>query len=292
MRIKWLALLLALLGAGLMAYPSVATWLSDREQRLVAQELGKEVALLDQAVLDAELARAREYNAHHADVPGDHERYEQQLRRFDAMAELSIPAIGLHLPVYHGTSDETLMRGVGHLYGTDLPIGDDSGEGRRSVLTAHTGIPTATLFDSIPELKEGDAIYVRTLGTTLKYEVSGQEVVLPDALDAVHRQPGEDLITLLTCTPYGINTHRLLVTATRVPLEEDPAEAFATAAPGHPYWAYLPLLIAIAVAVATWQKPHYQPQHENTRRNHANTHPARSRPHVALAASRGAHHHR
>ncbi|MFU0529948.1 class C sortase [Gardnerella vaginalis] len=126
---------------------------------------------------------------------------------------IKIPKIGVKLPIYHGTKEDTLARGAGHLYGTDLPVG---GKGRHTVITAHTGLPNATMFDSLTDLKKGDYFYLDVQGETLRYKVFRINVVDPHDISLLQREKGRDLATLLTCTPYGVNSHRLLVTGYRV----------------------------------------------------------------------------
>ena len=126
---------------------------------------------------------------------------------------VKIPKIGVKLPIYHGTKEDTLARGAGHLYGTDLPVG---GKGRHTVITAHTGLPNATMFDSLTDLKKGDYFYLDVQGETLRYKVFRINVVDPHDISLLQREKGRDLATLLTCTPYGVNSHRLLVTGYRV----------------------------------------------------------------------------
>ena len=133
---------------------------------------------------------------------------------------VKIPKIGVKLPIYHGTKEDTLARGAGHLYGTDLPVG---GKGRHTVITAHTGLPNATMFDSLTDLKKGDYFYLDVQGETLRYKVFRINVVDPHDISLLQREKGRDLATLLTCTPYGVNSHRLLVTGYRV--LPDPAHA-------------------------------------------------------------------
>lgn len=126
---------------------------------------------------------------------------------------VKIPKIGVKLPIYHGTKEDTLARGAGHLYGTDLPVG---GKNRHTVITAHTGLANATMFDSLTELKKGDYFYLDVQGETLRYKVFRINVVDPHDISLLQREKGRDLATLLTCTPYGVNSHRLLVTGYRV----------------------------------------------------------------------------
>lgn len=140
--------------------------------------------------------------------------YAQQLSHesADMIARLSIPKLALELPIYHGTSDNTLMIGVGHLEGTALPVGTAGG---RCVFAGHSGMPNARMFDDIERLVEGDRFVVWVLGEAFAYEVVDIEVVNPDDTDSILPDAGRDLCTLLTCTPYGVNTHRLLVTGER-----------------------------------------------------------------------------
>lgn len=156
----------------------------------------------------------------------------------DVMARVRIPRIHVDLPVYHGTAEETLAKGIGHLYGSSLPIG---GPGTHAVLTGHNGFVQATLFDDIDELVVGDRIIITVLGEDLTYEVDRSETVLPDDTEALRQVPGKDYITLVTCTPTGVNTHRLLVRAERIdtPTAQGTSTAVAdtTAPAGFPWWA-------------------------------------------------------
>ncbi|WEV41549.1 class C sortase [Bifidobacterium sp. ESL0682] len=135
-----------------------------------------------------------------------------------AMGMIRIPKISLKLPIYHGTSDKVLDNGVGHLYGTSLPVG---GKSTNAVLTGHTGRPYELLFTRLDELKKGDVIYINTLDHTIGYKIVARHVVLPDDTRFYSVVPGKDLVTLMTCTPYGVNTHRLILTAERRPIPKD-----------------------------------------------------------------------
>lgn len=170
----------------------------------------------------------------------------------EAMSRVRIPSIHTDLPIFHGTSEEVLSRGIGHLYGSSLPVG---GPGTHSVLTGHNGFVQATLFDDIDELVEGDLIIVTTLGEDLYYEVDSIETVLPDDTEALRQVPGRDYLTLVTCTPTGVNTHRLLVRAERIDAPTDDATVTTiedtTDPAGFPWWALLvigvPALTAVVV---------------------------------------------
>jgi len=176
---------------------------------------------------DAELAfaAANEYNQKLAKLPygtkdpADYaadDRYLAQLQLPNsngAMAELVIPKINVDLPIYHGTGAYELEHGVGHLYGSSLPVG---GESTHTALTAHAGIPGSELFTRLGELKVGDEFSIYATGQAILYRVTDVRTVLPDEIDSLAVVPGQDLATLITCTPIGINSHRLLVTGTRI----------------------------------------------------------------------------
>lgn len=138
------------------------------------------------------------------------------------MGSVEIPKINVNLPIYHGTSDEVLSVGVGHVYGSSLPVG---GINTRSVLTGHRGLPNAKLFTRLDEIVEGDLFFVRVLNDTLAYKVSDIMVIEPEDVDSVDIVEGKDLVSLITCTPYGLNTHRLVVTGERVPYEPEVHES-------------------------------------------------------------------
>lgn len=205
--------------------------------------------------IDSLLKDARQYNAnlaqdgHHAMPPQDDspgfKQYMQMLRPPELEGTLSrirIPSIGVDLPVYHGTSDAVLYRGAGHMFGSDLPVG---GIGNTSVITAHTGMVNATMFDNLPTLKFGEDIYIQTLDQTLRYQMRSKKVVAPDEVEAITYEPGVDKLVLLTCTPYGINTDRLLVEAVRVPL--DHSETQTSWWPEISWWMWVDVLVVFAV---------------------------------------------
>ena len=182
----------------------------------------------------------------------DAPQYQAYLHEMDidpVMAWIVIPSIHVSLPVYHGTETRTLADGVGHLFGTSLPIG---GPSTHAVLTGHTGLSTATMFDNLTQDKKGDAFYVSSLGQTLKYEVVEIAVVKPEETDSLRKVPGRDLMTLITCTPYGVNSHRLLVTGERVPMDDPTAAAAeeAEALPA-PMQTWMKVIIVAVVIILT-----------------------------------------
>lgn len=231
------ALILFLLGAAVFCYPMVSSWLADQNQAQVVQTYEQTVAAEDQASLDEQWALAEEYNenlagdpVHDPFVPGSGyalpDNYLEVLNTDGIMGRLTIPKIDVDLPIYHGSSEEVLQKGVGHIESTSLPIG---GEYRHAVLTGHRGLPNAELFTRLDELVVGDTFYIHVLDRTLAYQVDQITTVEPDELENLRAVPGEDYVTLVTCTPYGINTHRLLVRGTRVPYTPgDEEQAAAT----------------------------------------------------------------
>ncbi|MDC7113649.1 class C sortase [Corynebacterium pseudodiphtheriticum] len=247
--------LIILVGISVLLYPVVSTQWNNYIQRKVIEEYSSEITEVPQEQLNAAVEAAREYNANSGGGPildpwlarvsednQDYQRYLEQLSGLQAMSQVSIPSIDSSLPVYHGTTEEVLQKGLGHLYGTSLPVG---GEGTHSVITGHTGLTTSTMWDNLVDVKEGDAIYVNTFGEKMKYQVTSTEVVLPHETESLAQQPDKDLITLITCTPYGVNSHRLLVHAERVPLDPEDETAFDKKNGILQWWMWALLIIAM-----------------------------------------------
>ena len=255
-----LPVLIILVGLTVLLYPVISTQWNNRVQEQVAQQYEEKLQVLPPAQVNRAYEAAVEYNRTHTDGPIldpwlarisednlEYKDYENQLAGAPAMSQIAIPAIDVRLPVYHGTSEATLQKGLGHLYGSALPTG---GEGFHSVITGHTGLTTATLFDDLVDVKEGDAIYVSTFGERLKYQVYDTEVVLPDQTDSLRAEPGRDLLTLVTCTPYGINTHRLLVHAERVPMDPDESGVLDESTSTIQWWMWILGAVALLVLAA------------------------------------------
>ncbi len=244
----WFTAGLLVVGALVMLYPSGASWFADVLQ---AKESGNYVSAVESLTSDSRssaLAQAEEYNASLASG----ERVVDPFASPDAktvktddpywslldpakdgiMARVRIPSITVNLPIYHGTGVDVLRNGVGHLQGTALPVG---GHGTHSVLTGHRGLPESTMFTDLDQVKPGDMIYVDVLGRTLAYRVTTNEVKLPTQTDSLRPVLGKDLITLITCTPIGVNSHRILVTAERV-TPAPPAAYVVETAVGFPWW--------------------------------------------------------
>ncbi|OXM99935.1 class C sortase [Bifidobacterium vansinderenii] len=159
------------------------------------------------------------------------------------MGSLTIPSIDATMPIYHGTSNEALSSGAGHLYGTSLPVG---GTDSHAVLTAHRGLVTADLFTRLDEVRKGDTFSIHVLGNTLNYRVDRISVVDPDDVSQLKITPGEDRVTLVTCTPYGVNTHRLLVSAIRTS-DSTPASTGVSPARIRHSWQYAAGVTAVIV---------------------------------------------
>ena len=221
---KWrlLAVACALLALGLLLYPLMGELVSEKYHSDVEAVYTAAIADTDNAELAEQRRAAEAYNAllrGEAAVstggasapPVD---YAEQLAVGGTMCTIDIPKIGVYLPVRHGTGAETLERTVGHVVGTSLPVG---GAGTHAVLSAHSGMASAKLFSDIDQLAEGDVFYIHVLGEVLAYEVDQIATVLPSDTSLLQIEDGQDLVTLVTCTPFGVNTHRLLVRGHRVP---------------------------------------------------------------------------
>ena len=219
-----LIILMILTGLSLLLYPTVSDYLKNLSYRRAITDYIANVEPLDDGRSEAMLADARAFNEALAEKGGfvpllsvaEQKTYDSLLDidGTGVMGYVSIPKVNISLPVYHGTSDAVLQHGVGHLEGSSLPVG---GTGTHAALSAHTGLPSAKLFTNIDQLVLGDSFTVQVLKETLTYEVDQILVVLPDQTEALNIEPGEDYCTLVTCTPYGVNSHRLLVRGRRVP---------------------------------------------------------------------------
>ena len=251
-RITTLLLALVFLaGLSLLLYPTVSDyWNSFHASRAVAA-YAQEVADLNGAEYDALLEAARDYNVRvpersntFALTEAEQAEY-QSLLNMDGtgiMGYIEIPIIKLSLPIYHGTEESVLQIAVGHLDWSALPVG---GEGTHCVLSGHRGLPSAKLFTNLDQLREGDTFTLRALDEVLCYEVDQIRVVEPQDTDALLPEPGQDLCTLVTCTPYGVNTHRLLVRGHRIE-NPDSADAIRVTSDA---MQIEPILVAPAVGV-------------------------------------------
>ncbi|MST52540.1 class C sortase [Hornefia butyriciproducens] len=223
-----LIVLLFVLGIGVLLYPTISDlWNSHRSNQLVTVYQSK-VDHIPETRIREELRKARSYNRQHtSNVVADaftkdkymiEHPYDDLLNPTDngVMGYLEIPRIQQKLAIFHGTSAKVLEKGVGHVKGTSLPIG---GKGTHAVLAAHRGLPSAKLFSDLDKMEVGDKFYLTVLNRHLAYQVDQIRVVSPKNMEELAIQKGRDYVTLLTCTPYGVNTHRLLVRGHRVPYQ-------------------------------------------------------------------------
>lgn len=233
MRNKAMLLLIIVLisaGAGCILYPDMVYLLASQKQGQVIEDYQVSTEEMNQQRMDEAYQKAVSYNEKRInpiigdpfsqDVQEESADYTEILNVNGTMGVLEIPKIKVNLPIYHGTSESVLSKGAGHLKNTALPVG---GTGTHAVLTGHRGYAEAKLFTDLDQLVMGDRFYLHILDRTLTYEVDQILVVTPDQTEALKPVEGQDFVTLLTCTPYQINSHRLLVRGKRI--KELPAEA-------------------------------------------------------------------
>ena len=208
-------------GLSVLLYPAVSNYVHQKHQLGVIEDYRKQAEKMSQEEIDAMMSDAREYNALLADraingstlIASSDLEYENLLNiSDDVMAYITIPVCDIRLPIRHGCGEDVLQKSAGHIPESSLPIG---GENTHAVITAHRGLPSAKLFTNIDRLKEGDLFFIHGVDETLAYKVDQIKVVLPDDISYLQITPGKDYVTLVTCTPYGINTHRLIVRGER-----------------------------------------------------------------------------
>ncbi len=216
--------LLAILLAGLVlvGYPTVSDWWNSFHQSRAVAAYVEQVDSMDGREEEALLQAAREYNERLAEVGThfvfDEAEQEEYLSLLDItgtgiMGYVNVPSIDVNLPIYHGTGDAVLQIATGHLEGTSLPVG---GESTHAAISGHRGLPSARLFTDLDQLQPGDIFTVTVLHQTITYMVDQIRIVLPEDVSDLAIVPGEDHFTLVTCTPYGVNSHRMLVRGTRI----------------------------------------------------------------------------
>lgn len=215
-------ILIFLTGLSLLLYPTVSNCWNLLHQSRAIVEYSSQVEELDEELYEKIWAKAVQYNQDLADRPDRFEMTEEEKQEYESLLNVSgngimgyieIPAIDCSLPVYHGTNEAVLQTSIGHLEGSSLPTG---GKGTHCVVSGHRGLPSARLFTDLDKLKEGDLFILKVLDRTLTYEVDQILTVDPYDMEALEIDPQKDYCTLVTCTPYGINTHRLLVRGHRV----------------------------------------------------------------------------
>ncbi|WFR84289.1 class C sortase [Arthrobacter sp. Y-9] len=268
-------MIIAALGLALLIYPQAGDWFSTISHNTQLSGYSQDVNNLEPSVRSRLLNDAREYNskipvgqlldpysqaAASAPSGAQHDQYEQQLNvnNDGVIGQLSYPALNIDLAIYHGTGDDVLGKGVGHLFGSSLPVG---GPGTHSVLTSHSGIPNAELFTPLHQAKEGQVFYIKVLDRTFVYQVEKIEVVQPDDISSLKVVPGKDQVTLITCTPIGVNSNRLLLHASRIAdlPQDDPQQqtlAGRQSTLAFPYWAllYVAGLLAFYIGARYWNR--------------------------------------
>ena len=256
---RWiLAAVCGVAALGLLLYPLVGELLNEKYHSDVETTYTAAIADTDDAELTAQREAAQQYNAMlsgaatitEGGVSAPPLAYAQQLTVGGVMAYVDIPKINVYLPVQHGTDADTLERAVGHVVGTSLPVG---GSSTHAVLSAHSGMASSKLFSDIDQLAVGDVFYIHVLGDTLAYKVDAINTVLPTDTRLLQIEDGKDYVTLVTCTPFGVNTHRLLVRGYRVPYLPEQEAAAAEEKPAASSWTrhYLTgLTIGLGVVAA------------------------------------------
>ena len=221
-----LAVLLFLAAAGITAYPLISNFVNDKYASVVRTDYIEVVRELDETAIKEAWSKAQEYNDSLSPLRYNREAVEAASQDYDEllnvngsgiMGYVEIPKISINLPIYHGTGESVLDEGIGHLTGSSLPVG---GEGCHSVLTGHSGVAGNRLFSDLDQLCAGDVFYLHILNQVLAYRVADINQVLPHETELLVPVSGQDLCTLVTCYPYGVNSHRLLVRGIRIPYAE------------------------------------------------------------------------
>lgn len=268
---KWFTRVVFILGFLLLCYPLVSSKMQEKEQKETVDSYKNEVDNKSKEEIEKIRKDALKYNdvlfqcqgaiVDNADmgILSD-ESYNSLLLQSDTgvMGSLEIPKIDVDLPIFHGTSEEVLSTSIGHQQNTSLPIG---GENTHSCLTGHRGLPGAKLFTRLDEIVKGDLFFINVLGETHAYKVNNIRVVTPEEADmeVTKIESGKDMVTLVTCTPYGLNTHRLLVTGERVPYEKQEYESIDSTLPSlrELVFTALPfvlLAIVVVMKLIDWRK--------------------------------------
>ncbi|SDU77800.1 sortase A [Arcanobacterium phocae] len=252
-----ITVILVWIGTGLLLYPTIASWNYQYNQTNILGTLGETFEHVSPDK-NEQISMARKYNdalesgfdvKANVNVPtsgGELDEsqlglwpYEDILKGTESgvMGRILVPVADVDIPIYHGTSEVTLLKGAGHLEGTSLPVG---GKGTRSVITAHRGLADATMFTNLDRVEEGDTFTLNIFGEVMTYRVVDIQVVAPEDSQSIKAEPGHDLVTLVTCTPLGINSHRILVTGERVfptPNKDVSKATEKSELPHFPWWA-------------------------------------------------------
>ena len=248
-----------LIGLLIINYPFISQWVNARNESRVVYDYGEMVRSMEEPEVNRMYEEAEAYNESlkegeqgltdgFSDHSGMDEMYEKLLNPQEdgLMCCLEIPDIHVFLPVYHGTGVEALERGAGHLYGSSLPVG---GEGTHAVLAAHRGLASKALFTDLDQMEEGSVFYIYVLGEKLAYQVDQISTVEPDQTESLEIEENGDYVTLVTCTPYGINFHRLLVRGTRVPFEKTEEQGILRAESGFGVWERRGFIASVLILI-------------------------------------------
>ena len=275
-------ILIFLVGLSVMLYPTISDYVNQKNQSRAVASYSEEVENLSDVDYQAYFDAADDYNRRLAETPDAFYRPEEVSGYTDTldvsgtgiMGYITISKIGVELPIYHGTSDGVLQVAAGHLEGSSLPVG---GAGTHAVISAHRGLPSAKLFTNLDELEAGDTFTITVLDRVLTYEVDQISIVLPTETDLLQPVEGKDYVTLMTCTPYGINTHRLLVRGKRIENAENQKHIRVTADALRiepiivaPALAVPMLLVLLVVMLAV---PHLRKRKNQREENHHEEHP-------------------
>lgn len=267
------AVILFFLALGITAYPVVSNFLYDRHRSLVETAYFEAMEQLDDKTIRKAKREAEEYNALLSKGISE-SRSDSEMSMYNdilnvngdgVMAYIEIPAIDINLPISHGTEAKTLENYVGHVVGSSLPVG---GESTHAVISGHSGMAGQRMFTDLHELKAGDMVYIHVLDEVLAYEVDEVNTVLPGDTSLLGIEPGKDFLTLITCTPVGVNTHRLLVHCSRVPFAQVEEQADVETVPETSTWqrqyftgigcgaAALLLVLICYGLISVWRRKH------------------------------------
>lgn len=250
------AVAIIMIGCFVLLYPTVSNFLARKNSSYAVETYESALENMGEDQKKELLEKAREYNKtmignavvgdpFKSDTETEQDEY-WELLNIEAngmMGYIQIPKISVELPIYHGTKERVLQKGIGHWKGTSFPVG---GSSTHSVLTGHRGLPTLDLFSDLDQMTVGDVFYLKIMGETLAYRVDNIQTVLPEETESLQVSEGKDYVTLVTCTPYAVNTHRLLVRGIRIPYEEAAAIALDTVE----YKVWIPVEIKAMLAVA------------------------------------------
>ena len=279
-KVNLILCLIILIGIGLLSYPSVADWWNSIHQTRAIASYATAVSRLDTEEFDRMFEKAEEYNRKLADTGIKWSMTEGEIQEYNSILDIAesgimgyidIPKIRQTLPIYHGTDDAVLQVAIGHLAGTSFPVG---GESTHCVVSGHRGLPSARLFSDLDKLVVGDIWTMTILNRTVTYEVDRIRIVEPEDLTELQITEGNDYCTLLTCTPYGINSHRLLVRGHRIPNLDGDANVMADAmqvdktlvAIVVAAFILLILLIHFAVTSSKWYRDRMERRHKKRRK--------------------------